>query len=179
MGNFLRPEIGTAFAVSTLHTFSPASRANCGFEAITGLIIAWNVIIIVATHREKEISTIVPSLVISRDFFPLFAFFEYFSISNGNLSEITHVRFICKTRSFNPTSPHLAPLNYVPLRLSSRHLADRCRVLSEGRGQSVTFSRNTEVNHDKTRRVSRITTKVQGKCVDPWPGAKGKERPIN
>lgn len=44
-----------------LHTFSPASRANCGFEAITELIIAWNVIIIVATHREKEASTIIPA----------------------------------------------------------------------------------------------------------------------
>lgn len=85
-----------------LHTFSPASRANCGFEAITELIIAWNVIIIVATHREKEASTIIPACNFAPFLSPVR---EYFSISNGNL--VSKSQSQSRFGSFN-TIQHLA-----------------------------------------------------------------------
>lgn len=118
---------------STPRTFSPASRANCGFEAITGLIIAWNVIIIVATHREKEISTIVPACNFARFLPSCFAFLEYFSIPNGNLFEIAHSFDLSQRSPVRPTWPE--PLNKLErrprpsfqppqLHRRSRHLAD-------------------------------------------------------
>lgn len=100
---------GLRCVFSTPRTFSPASRANCGFEAITGLIIAWNVIIIVATHREKEISTIVPACNFARFLPSSFAFLEYFSIPNGNLFEIAHSFDLSQRSPVRPTWPE--PLN--------------------------------------------------------------------
>ena len=138
-------------------------------------------------------------LVISRDSFPLPSRSSNISPFRTEISSKSLTRSIyLSAPPFVPpgrkaikqartsSSPFLPTPSITPTFASVRAilpiLAAIGALSEEGGGQyGVTdvSQKRGKVNHDKTGRVSRITAKVQGECVDPWPGAGGKERPIN